>query len=92
MLCALLFMLTAALPPARAAPLPPAWSKALLERGLSLGMSLAGTGGPLAGWRQAQLDGIFAAGHTLRLQFPREDLGFRCAPLPSSPPLPPPWE
>jgi hypothetical protein len=41
-------------------------------------MSLAGTSGPLAPWRQAQLDKIFSAGATLRLQFPKEDLGFRC--------------
>lgn len=63
-----------------AAPLPAAWSKALLESSLSLGMSLAGTSGPLAPWRQAQLAKIFSAGATLRLQFPKEDLGFRWAP------------
>ncbi len=63
--------------PTPAAPLPGSMSRALLEGGLALGMRLAGTAGPLAGWRQAQLDKIFAAGHTLRLQFPKEDLGFR---------------
>lgn len=42
-------------------------------------MSLAGTRGPIAGWREAQLRKIFDTGDTLRLQFPREDLGFQYA-------------
>lgn len=59
--------------------LPAPAAKALLEAGLSFGKTLAGpAAGPVvARWRQAQLQSIFSSGDTLRLQFPREDLGFR---------------
>ncbi|EIE25479.1 hypothetical protein COCSUDRAFT_1587, partial [Coccomyxa subellipsoidea C-169] len=50
--------------------------KSALEAGLSLGRSMSGVKGPLRPWRERQLRDIFAAGDTLRLQFPREDLGF----------------
>lgn len=48
----------------------------MLEAGLSLGLSVSGLRGPLKTWREQQLAKIFESGQTLRLQFPREDLGF----------------
>ena len=50
--------------------------KSALEAGLSLGRSISGVRGPLRPWRERLLRDIFAAGDTLRLQFPCEDLGF----------------
>ena len=52
------------------------FSKAALDFGLSAGLSVSGLYGPLKGWRERQLAKIFASGETLRLQFPKEDLGF----------------
>lgn len=47
-----------------------------LEAALALGRAASGPRGPLRPWRERQLAGIFASDATLRLQFPREDLGF----------------
>ena len=44
---------------------------------MSLGLTAAGVEGPLRSWREQKLRGIFQAGASLRLQFPKEDLGFR---------------
>lgn len=52
------------------------FSKAALDFGLSAGLSVSGLHGPLRPWRERQLAKIFASGQTLRLQFPKEDLGF----------------
>ena len=52
------------------------FSKAALDFGLSAGLSVSGLYGPLKPWRERQLAKIFASGQTLRLQFPKEDLGF----------------
>ena len=52
------------------------FSKAALDFGLSAGLSVSGLRGPLKAWRERQLADIFASGQTLRLQFPKEDLGF----------------
>ena len=52
------------------------FSKAALDLGLSAGLSVSGLRGPLRAWRERQLAKIFASGQTLRLQFPKEDLGF----------------
>jgi hypothetical protein len=51
-------------------------AKGLLEGMLATGRRAAGLSGPLGTARRAALDRIFASGETLRLQFPREDLGF----------------
>lgn len=52
-------------------------SAALFEGGLRLGRRLgAPSTGPLAGWRRARLAKLFDGGATLRLQYPKEDLGF----------------
>lgn len=52
-------------------------SSALFESGLQLGRRLgAPSTGPLAGWRRARLARLFDGGATLRLQYPKEDLGF----------------
>lgn len=47
---------------------------------LALGQGAAGLRGPLAPWRRAALDAIFAKGDSLRLQFVKEDLGVRYHP------------
>ena len=52
------------------------FAKAALDLGLSAGLSVSGLYGPLKAWRERQLSQIFASGQTLRLQFPKEDLGF----------------
>jgi 2,4-dichlorophenol 6-monooxygenase len=39
-------------------------------------MALSGARGPAKTWREAALRRIFDSGDTLRLQFPREDVGF----------------
>ena len=52
------------------------FSKAVLDFGLFAGLSVSGLHGPLRSWRERQLAKIFASGQTLRLQFPKEDLGF----------------
>ena len=54
---------------------------------MSLGLAASGTAGPLRAWRKPALQQIFESGDSLRLQFPREDLGFTytapgCAVLP----------
>lgn len=51
-------------------------SRALLNMGMAVGRAMGGTKGPLRSWREAALAKILAAGDSLRLQFPREDLGF----------------
>lgn len=61
--------------------LPPCTSfigfgKAALDLGLAAGLSVSGLYGPLKDWRERQLSNLFASGQTLRLQFPKEDLGF----------------
>ena len=48
----------------------------MLELGLAAGLSVSGLYGPLKPYRERQLAKIFASGETLRLQFPKEDLGF----------------
>ena len=50
--------------------------KGALEAALAFGRAASGPRGPLKPWRERQLAGIFASDSTLRLQFPREDLGF----------------
>lgn len=50
--------------------------KSALETGLSLGRAISGMKGPLRPWREKLLRDIFATGDTLRLQYPKEDLGF----------------
>lgn len=50
--------------------------RAALDLGLSAGLSVSGLYGPLKGYRERELAKIFASGQTLRLQFPKEDLGF----------------
>lgn len=44
--------------------------------GMAAGRAMGGTKGPLRSWRQAALSKILVAGDSLRLQFPREDLGY----------------
>lgn len=51
-------------------------ARTALEWGLAAGLSVSGLYGPLKPWRERQLANIFASGQTLRLQFPKEDLGF----------------
>lgn len=51
--------------------------KRVLTAGMALGLAASGVDGPLRSWRKQTLQGIFQAGASLRLQFPREDLGFR---------------
>lgn len=51
-------------------------AKTALDWGLAAGLSVSGLYGPLKAWRERQLAAIFASGQTLRLQFPKEDLGF----------------
>ena len=69
-------------------------AKSMLEGGLALGRMASGTQGPLKSWRTSRLQAIFAARTSLRLQFPREDLGFcysgshQAAIIPGSPPGP----
>ena len=43
---------------------------------MAVGLAAAGLRGPLKAWREQQLQKIFTTGQTLRLQFPKEDLGF----------------
>ena len=43
---------------------------------MSIGMAASGTEGPLRSWRNNNLKAIFEGGASLRLQFPKEDLGF----------------
>ncbi|CAL8460671.1 g201 [Coccomyxa elongata] len=59
-----------------ASMLPSGIVKSALETGLSLGRAISGMKGPLRPWRERLLRDIFAAGDTLRLQYPKEDLGF----------------
>ncbi|KAK9819702.1 hypothetical protein WJX72_001426 [[Myrmecia] bisecta] len=56
--------------------LPAGLRQSLLQAGMAAGRAASGVRGPLKAWRRAALDRIFASGETLRLQFPREDLGF----------------
>ena len=51
-------------------------SKGLLEGGLAVGRFFAGTRGPAGLWRKPRLKQLFESGASLRLQFPKEDLGF----------------
>lgn len=53
-----------------------ALGKRVLEAGMSLGLAASGVDGPLRSWREQKLKGIFQSGSSLRLQFPKEDLGF----------------
>ncbi|GAB4813968.1 hypothetical protein N2152v2_001014 [Parachlorella kessleri] len=53
--------------------LPRELRAAALNSAFSLGMAASG---PLRRLRQRRLDEIFSSGETLRLQFPKEDLGF----------------
>ena len=41
-----------------------------------MGLAASGVDGPLRSWREGQLQEIFRSGASLRLQFPKEDLGF----------------
>ncbi len=55
-------------------PLPAAGARsAALNAAFSIGMAASG---PLRRLRRRRLQEIFASGETLRLQFPKEDLGF----------------
>lgn len=56
--------------------LPAGFGRAALDIGLAAGLSVSGLYGPLKPYRERQLAKIFASGQTLRLQFPKEDLGF----------------
>ncbi|KAI8463562.1 MAG: hypothetical protein J3K34DRAFT_526882, partial [Monoraphidium minutum] len=62
---------------AAAAPLPAFLRRQLLEAGLAAGRGLAAAAAPLRG---AALRRVLESGESLRLQFPREDLGFRYSP------------
>ena len=44
---------------------------------MSLGLAAGGVEGPLRSWREHKLQKIFQSGASLRLQFPKEDLGFQ---------------
>lgn len=48
----------------------------MFDGGLRLGRRLGSLQGPLAGWRRGRLAVLFDSGATLRLQYPKEDLGF----------------
>lgn len=48
----------------------------VLAAGMAAGMAAGGVDGPLRSWRKKTLQSIFQSGASLRLQFPREDLGF----------------
>lgn len=50
--------------------------KGLLRLGMWAGHAASGADGPWKSWRRRALADIFKAGASLRLQFPREDLGF----------------
>lgn len=50
-------------------------AKPALDGVLALGQGASGLRGPLASWRRAALDSIFAKGDSLRLQFIKEDIG-----------------
>lgn len=52
------------------------FARTALDWGLAAGLSVSGLYGPLKAWRERKLADIFASGQTLRLQFPKEDLGF----------------
>ena len=54
----------------------PGLSRTLLEGGLAVGRALSGTRGPAGLWRTPRLRKLFDSGASLRLQFPKEDLGF----------------
>lgn len=56
-----------------AAPIPTAFGRWLLESALAAGRGMAAAVTPL---RKAALEGILSSGQSLRLQFPKEDLGF----------------
>ena len=56
--------------------MPAGFERASLDIGLAAGFSVSGLYGPLKAYRERQLARIFASGQTLRLQFPKEDLGF----------------
>lgn len=43
---------------------------------MKIGLAASGTEGPLKSWRERSLRKIFENGVSLRLQFPKEDLGF----------------
>lgn len=65
-----------------------------LKEVLSVGLAASGVSGPLAPLRRRALTAIFASDASLRLQFPREDLGFVYGPgagpetpSPEKPPL-----
>jgi len=47
-----------------------------LEATVGFGLSLSGLQGPLAGTRRARLTALLTSGASLRLQYPREDLGY----------------
>lgn len=55
-----------------AAPFPPALSRLLLDSALAAGRGLAAAVTPM---RKAALEDILRSGQSLRLQFPKEDLG-----------------
>lgn len=48
----------------------------VLEAGMALGRASSGIDGPLRSWRAKKLRALFTEGALLRLQFPKEDLGF----------------
>lgn len=52
------------------------FAKSVLEGALALGRAASGVRGPLKAWRSRRLREIFARRRSLRLQFPKEDLGF----------------
>ncbi|KAK9800880.1 hypothetical protein WJX73_005015 [Symbiochloris irregularis] len=56
--------------------LPRGLARSMLEGGLAVGRMAAGARGPGKSWRSSRVSAIFAQGSSLRLQFPREDLGF----------------
>lgn len=43
---------------------------------MALGRASSGIAGPLRSWRAEKLRALFVKGSLLRLQFPKEDLGF----------------
>jgi hypothetical protein len=66
-------LITPSPPPLKPAPLPTPLGKIFLEAGLAAGRTLASLGLPFT---KPSVQHLLSSGSSLRLQFPREDLGF----------------
>lgn len=58
---------------------PQSVAKTVLELGLGIGAAASGLKGPLKSSREREISKLFESGNTLRLQYPKDDLGFRYA-------------